>query len=68
MSNCTIGYEVAFEVRSLNVKRSVVIVDKKVAKDFQRKWPGAKLTVVELCDGKIKRRGKRAFGARRRRK
>lgn len=68
--SCSIGYEVSFEVRSLKTTRSVVFTKKQAARDFKKKWPGATIRAVEVCDGtgKIKRRGKHAFTGRRKRR
>lgn len=68
--SCSIGYEVSFEVRSLKTVRNVVFTRKQAARDFKKKWPGATIRAVEVCDdsGKIKRRGKRTFTGRRRRR
>ena len=67
-SYCHIGYEVA----PLNVKTysgkmiRKVFSDRAEAKAFKRQHPGAVLRVVEVCDGKIVRRGKRQFAGQRR--
>jgi hypothetical protein len=65
--SCSIGYEVSFEVRSLKTTRNVVFTKKQAARDFKKKWPGATIRAVEICDdtGKITRRGKRTFTGRR---
>lgn len=68
---CKIGYEVS-ATTGVVVKRerSVVFLTKYAARQFQKKWPGAVIRAVEICEisGKLKRRGKRAFTGRRRRR
>lgn len=58
---CSIGYEISLKVPGLSTQRSVIFTSRRVARQFQKRWKGAKLHVVELCDGKIRRRGKRTF-------
>lgn len=68
--SCQIGYEVSATVgHVVKTTRSVVFTAKYAARQFQKKWPGSELRVVELCEnGKIKRRGKRAFAGHRQRR
>lgn len=64
---CEVGFEVSKVVIAASPGspydkiRSVVFYSKTRAKDFQRDNPGSKLQAVELCDGRIRRRGKRTF-------
>lgn len=60
-NKCERGYEVSMTIPSLKMTRSVVFTQRAKAKQFKAKWPGAKLQVVALCDGVIKRRGRRSF-------
>lgn len=66
--NCEIGYEVSVLIKTFNKTRTAVFTSRTDAQAFKRKWPGATLQVVELCNGKIKRRGKRMFSGRRARR
>lgn len=64
---CEIGFEVSKIVIQASPGspydkiRSVVFYSRANARKFQRDNPGAKLQAVELCEGRIKRRGKRSF-------
>lgn len=60
-ARCKIEYEVSVYVPSLKVQRTTLFKSRTNARAFQRKWPGAKLSVVEVCDGLVRRRGKRTF-------
>jgi hypothetical protein len=75
---CRIAYEVFLDVpkpskaqqrvRGHGVMDSVIFRNKKFAREWQaeRKSQRWKIRAVEICDDKIKRRGKRAFTGRRR--
>ncbi len=56
-TDCQIGYEVLKEIPGLKTVRSTVFVGRAAATSFAKKHHG-KLRVVELCNGRIKRRGK----------
>jgi hypothetical protein len=68
MSKCHIAYEISIPIKSLNTRRKVVVDTRAEARKTKAKWPDAVLQVVEMCNGKIKRRGKRVFEGRRRSK
>lgn len=59
--DCVVAYEVAKYVQTIDRVKSVVFNSKKMARMFQAKNVGSKITPVLLCDGRIKRRGKRSY-------
>lgn len=65
MPTCQIGFEVARESserrdgKTVKVYRSIVFTSRSKARKFHSYNPGSTLQAVELCDGRIRRRGKK---------